>query len=143
MALASAANSAAPAASKAPLAVDPSKLPPGSPPLGLDGFCPVSLVERKKWVAGDPLWGAIHRGRTYLFCGEGERQRFMANPDRFSPVASGNDPVLANQGKAVEGSRKHGVTYEGRIYLFSDENTLAEFHRNPTRYSAEYAQARR
>src|SRR5262249_18608426 len=79
--LASNTTSAVPAGARAPLAVDPTQLPPGSPPLGLDGFCAVSLVERKKWVAGDPLWGAIHRGRTYLFSGEGERQRFMANPD--------------------------------------------------------------
>ena len=109
----------------------------GTPPWGLESFCPVSLCEKQKWVKGDRRWGAIHRGRTYLFVGPGEQQRFLANPDRYAPVAAGNDVVLAaEQGQIVPGMRQHGVFYQGRIYLFSSEASLQKFSANPNAYDA-------
>ena len=120
------------------------QLPPGSPPLGLDGFCPVTLIEQRSWKSGDPRYGAIHRNRTYIFCGPAEQQRFLQNPDAYSPMMSGDDPVLAlDQSRSVSGSRKHGVFFGNRVYLFSSEQTLAEFQRNPNRYAPEITQARR
>jgi protein disulfide-isomerase len=120
------------------------QLPSGSPPLGLDGYCPVLLKEQKRWVAGDRRWGAIHRGRTYLFTGPDEQKKFLESPDTYAPVISGNDPVLAmDGGQAVSGRREHGVFYENRIYLFADEASLQRFYQNPNRYAAEVVQAMR
>jgi protein disulfide-isomerase len=120
------------------------QLPPGSPPLGMEGYCPVTLVEKQAWKEGDVRFGAIHHGRTYLFANQSEQQRFLANPDAFSPVMSGDDPVLAlDENKSVPGKRKHGVFFGNRIYLFSTEATLAAFSKNPGRYAPEITQARR
>ncbi|HEX3657871.1 MAG TPA: thioredoxin family protein [Pirellulales bacterium] len=120
------------------------QLPPGSPPLGLEGYCPVTLVERQAWKEGDVRYGAIHHGRTYLFASQTEQQHFLANPDAFSPVMSGDDPVLAlDENKSVPGKRKHGVFFGNRIYLFSTEATLTAFSKNPGRYAPEITQARR
>jgi len=121
------------------------RLPPGSPPLGLDGFCPVTLCEKRDcWVAGDIRWGAIHRGRTYLFAGEAEQKAFLADPDRYAPVLDGNDPVLAlERSRAVPGARDHGVFYDGRVYLFASEDTLEVFRKDPDRYAIDLRQARR
>ena len=105
-------------------------LPPGCPPVGLDGYCAVSLAENRRWVPGDRRWGAIHRGRTYLFAGPGEQRRFLADPDRYAPLFSGNDIVLAaDLGQVVPGMRQHGVFLlpSGRVLLFASEETLAKF----------------
>ena len=67
---------------------------PPDPPFGLDGFCPVQLVENSRWQPGKKTWGVIHRGRTYLFAGPEEQRRFLADPDRYAPVSSGDDVVL-------------------------------------------------
>ncbi|HEY5315698.1 MAG TPA: hypothetical protein VIK18_24420, partial [Pirellulales bacterium] len=120
------------------------QLPPGSPPLGLEGYCPVTLVDKHAWREGDVRFGAIHHGRTYLFASHAEQQRFLANPDAFSPVMSGDDPVLAlDENKSVPGKRKHGVFFSNRVYLFSTEATLTAFSKNPGRYAPEITQARR
>lgn len=120
------------------------KLPPGSPPLAMEGFCPVTLCERRVWTQGDVLWGAVHRGRTYLFASAADQQKFLQNPDRFSPVLSGLDPVLSlDMGQSINGRREHGVFFGDRIYLFSNEQTLSEFEKNPNRYAAEIIQAMR
>jgi thiol-disulfide isomerase/thioredoxin len=109
---------------------------PGNPPLDLEGYCPVTLVEKKKWVRGDVRYGAIHRGRTYLFAGPNEQRRFFDNPDLIAPMNSGYDVVLGvEQKKLVPGLREFGVTYAGHIFLFADRTTRDRFEKNHAYYA--------
>lgn len=83
-------------------------------------------------------------GRTYLFAGPEEQKKFLARPDRYSPVAAGHDPVLALEGQQmVPGRREHGVFYDGRIFLFSSEESLERFSQSPSRYAPQIYQAMR
>ncbi len=108
----------------------------GSMPVGLEGYCPVTLVEKSVWVEGRPQWGVRHRGRTYLFAGPAEQQSFLAAPDRYAPALSGDDPVLAfDSGRQVPGQRRYGVTYQSRIYLFSSPESRAAFTSMPEKYA--------
>jgi len=117
-------------------------LPSGSPPLGFDGFCPVSLNFAHKWIPGNTKFGAVHRGRTYLFVGEAQRQQFLASPDTYSPVFSGMDPVLMlDEKKAIEGRRKFGYKWRDAFYLFSSQATMEQFASNPDHYTAGIRQA--
>jgi thiol-disulfide isomerase/thioredoxin len=114
------------------------QLPAGGPALALDGQCPVTLVEASAWQPGDRRWGAVHRNRTYLFAGEREQQQFLADPDRYSPVLSGYDPVkYIRDRKLADGRREHGVMFQKSIYLFESEDTLNEFWKLPDYYAAE------
>ena len=111
-------------------------------PNGLDGYCPVTLSEQSRWQPGDTRWGAIHRGRTYLFSGPSEQQRFLANPDFYAPMLSGNDPVVyIQQGQLVTGTRQNGVFYRQQIYLFANENSLRQFWQNPEQFHTAVFQA--
>jgi thiol-disulfide isomerase/thioredoxin/YHS domain-containing protein len=119
-------------------------------PFGLDGFCPVTLVERSQtapedphcWTHGNPQWGAVHRGITYLFTGSEEQKRFLQQPDRYAPALSGNDAVMAfDRGQLLRGRRENGVFFENRIYLFASAETLQRFQQDPRRYADEVRQA--
>ncbi len=112
--------------------------------MGLDGYCPITLFEKGSWENGDSRWGAIHRGQTYLFTGPREKQIFLANPDRYSPVLSGNDPVrYAQQQQLVAGHRKHGLFYQNQVYLFADESSLKAFSKDAKKYAEIVHQAMR
>jgi protein disulfide-isomerase len=101
----------------------------------LEGYCPVTLVEQERWQKGDARFGAIHRSRTYLFTSAAEQQKFLANPDAYSPVLSGFDPVrYLERSELVEGKRKHGLFYDKRIYLFADEDSLQRFWKSHPTY---------
>lgn len=121
----------------------------GNPPLGLDGYCPVQLCHdmnnnKRRWTLGNRLWGAIHRGRTYLFAGPEQQRRFFANPDRYAPVLSGNDVVTAvDQGQTAPGRREHGVFFANKIYLFANEANLEKFSKSPNQYANPVLQAMR
>jgi protein disulfide-isomerase len=117
-----------------PASVD---LPPGVPPLALDGFCPVQLTENDRWTMGNRRWGAIHEGRTYLFAGPDEQNRFLADPTRYAPVLSGDDVVkLVDEGRRLAGGRAYGCWFQGKLYLFASLETYEQFARNPFRYSS-------
>ncbi len=114
----------------------------GSMPLGLEGYCPVTLAEKGQWTEGRAQWGARHRGRTYLFAGEDQQRAFLADPDRYAPALSGDDPVLAfESGSSSPGQRRYGVTYQSRMYLFSSPETRSRFAADPTRYAGRVALA--
>lgn len=118
------------------------KLPPGSPPLALEGYCPVTVIEKMVWKQGNPLYGAIHLNRTYLFPSAEQQAKFLANPDRYSPIISGNDPVVAlEKNQIVAGQRQFGLLYENRMILFSSKESYDKFHKESKRYTTELQQA--
>lgn len=109
---------------------------------GLDGYCPIHLMESGEWSKGNPQFGAIHRGRTYLFLSKQCQEKFLANPDRYSPAFDGNDPVLLiDQNQTVPGRREIGcylgVEPNRRIVLFANEANYETFTKNPQRYAAQ------
>lgn len=114
--------------------------------LGLEGHCPVSLYAPsspdKVWVKGHPQIGIRHRGVVYLFASKEHKQVFLSNPDRFSPVISGYDPVIfTNNKQLVTGDRKFGVKFRDRIYLFVNETTLKTFWTNPEKFALKSLEA--
>lgn len=134
-----AAGTGANAAPKSPLE---DKLPPGSPPLALEGYCPVTLIEKMVWKQGNPLYGAIHLNRTYLFSSAEQQAKFLANPERFCPIISGNDPVVAlEKNEIVAGRRQFGLLYENRMILFSSQESYDKFAKESKRYTTELQQA--
>jgi protein disulfide-isomerase len=110
----------------------------------MDGYCPVTLLEDNRWQRGNSRWGAIHRGRTYLFASQEYQRRFIESPDRYSPVLAGIDPVmLVDQGKVITGKRAHGVVFDDHVYLFSSEEALRKFWSAPETYAQPIRQAMR
>ncbi|MFN9367143.1 MAG: hypothetical protein ACK6CT_00025 [Planctomycetia bacterium] len=115
---------------------------PESMPLGLEGYCPVTLAAKGAWTEGRAQYGVRHRGRTYLFAGAVEQQTFLADPDRDAPALSGDDPVVAmDEGRSLPGQRRYGIKCGSRMYLFSSAETRAAFQAQPERYTGRIAQA--
>ena len=105
--------------------------------MALNGYCPVELSRSGRWVLGDLRWTVVHQGWIYRLSGAEQRQQFLADPDRFAPVNSGNDVVLsADRNRVVPGQTAHCAIYNGRLYMFSSADTQAEFNRHPERYVA-------
>lgn len=110
--------------------------------LAMDGYCPVALLDREDWVRGDRRWGAHHRGQTYLFHSAAAQQRFLSDPDRFSPALAGFDPIVfVEQNRYEMGERAHGVRYKGQMFLFETEQNLKKFWSAPWKYSQVVHQA--
>jgi len=102
---------------------------------GLGGYCPVQLQENDRWVAGNQDLRLTYQGQVFVFSSDAARKRFEAAPEKYAPVQSGNDVVLAmEENRTVPGSVTHSAIWRGRLYLFSNSATLAAFQDDPARY---------
>jgi len=107
-------------------------------PLSLDGFCPVALGDRERWVRGDPKLLVEYEDRTYQLRDETALHRFLAAPHRYAPAASGNDCVALKQhGRRTPGRTDFCARYENRLYMFSSAASLKKFQADPQRYAVE------
>jgi YHS domain-containing protein len=107
--------------------------------LALQGKCPITLIQEGRWQSGSRQWGCVHRDQTYLFASETNLNVFLADPDAYSPLLAGYDPVIfEDHGTLVNGKIEHGV-FMGksphlRVILFRDSDTRAQFETNPKKY---------
>ena len=103
--------------------------------LGLEGYCPVCLIEAKKWVRGTPDHQVTYDGKTYYFPSENEKRVFQADPAKYVPALGGDCTVcLAKAGKRVAGNIRHGALYKGRVFLFTSDREKQEFLSSPKKY---------
>lgn len=103
--------------------------------IGLDGFCPVALIEKEEWVEGSQQWSVMHEGITYYLSSAEQVQKFLADPVAYTPVMNGVDPVLlAESGESAFGNADNCVVFEGKLFMFTTEENLNKFFENTTAY---------
>lgn len=105
-------------------------------PLALEGYCPVSILQMRKWVKGDPAYRVVYDGRTYLFANEQGQKMFEANPPKYVPALGGDCVVaLVKMGKRVPGDIRHASIHDGRLFLFSSADAKKMFLAEPATYA--------
>ncbi len=113
---------------------------PEQAPLGLEGYCPVTLLASQRWAKGDAQFGCYHRGVLYLFVDPAARDRFLQSPDDLSPLLGGFDPVIMETEQRLQpGKRRFGVFCEtapgqNAIVLFATEENRDRFKQASDRY---------
>lgn len=101
--------------------------------VGLDGYCPVCVIEMKKWEKGNPSIASQYDGMTYYFPSSAIKAKFDASPEKYVPVLNGDCIVcLGNMNKRVAGSVKFSALHQNRLYLFPAEQQKAMFLANPS-----------
>ncbi len=82
-------------------------------------------------MPGDRRWGAIHLGQTFLFASEDAQKKFLADPHRYAPILTGYDVVQFFEKKTlVPGNREWACKFNGRTYLFADQQSYDRFYAN-------------
>ncbi|MEM6472019.1 MAG: hypothetical protein AAF802_20835 [Planctomycetota bacterium] len=96
--------------------------------VGLDGYCPVCVVEHQKWQKGKPEIQSKVDGVTYHFPSESIKAAFDANPGKYTPALGGDCIVCyAKFGKRVPGKVQHAALHRGRLYLFPSDREKQAF----------------
>ena len=116
-------------------------------PLALDGFCPVMLCTEERWVSGNPAYCTMYQGYIFRFSSVEALVAFARNPANYTPVAMGEDIVLkVDRNRRVNGDRRFGAWFQGRVFLFSSQETFNAFEARPDFYAEialKYETARR
>ena len=102
---------------------------------GFDGYCLVSLLEESRVCRGSAEFTAEHRGQAICFSTYENLQCFLADPEKYWPVADGQCLVSSRGGAfAGQGDPRMAVTWRGRIWLFSDRESQQRFIQAPLLY---------
>jgi len=104
--------------------------------VGLEGYCPVCVVEMKKWVKGNASVQAKYDGKTYYFPGDDQRKMFLANPSKYAPALGGDCAVcVTDMKKKMPGSVHFSALHRNRLYLFPNEEIKQKFLASPNKYA--------
>ena len=104
--------------------------------VALASYCPVSLVDRRQLVSGQPSLVARRFGLEYRFADEAARRAFLATPERYAPSNRGECPVRQVDGGVFHpGHPRWGVLYRGHLYLCAEAAERERFLKNPERYA--------
>jgi YHS domain-containing protein/thiol-disulfide isomerase/thioredoxin len=115
---------------------DPGKKKAETSEIALASYCPVSLVEKRKLVPGQPALTARHEGFEFRFADEAARASFLTKPEKYVPVNRGECPVRqVDVGVFQAGDPRWGVIYRGHLFLCSDAAERDRFVKNPERYA--------
>jgi len=104
--------------------------------LGLNGYCPVCIIEMKKWMKGNPLFASRFDGKIYYFPSAQIKAKFDANPAKYVPALGGDCTVcLAKMGKRMPGSVQQAAFHQNRLYLFPSEQQKKMFLAEPAKFA--------
>ena len=102
----------------------------------MDGCCPVSMLESKKLVRGDPSIHLEFAGQAICFSSPEQREKFQADAARYLPVLGGLCPVsFMDDGCEKPGQARFGAVFRNRLYLFAGPDERSKFQANPKRYA--------
>ncbi|MCA8988150.1 MAG: thioredoxin family protein [Planctomycetaceae bacterium] len=103
--------------------------------LAMDGYCPVSLKNGRRWVKGDERWESVYKQQTYYFATSTMREQFEKNPHEYAPRLLGCDPVIIwETDRAIPGSTEFAAYYDDQLFLFSSDANRKLFELDPERY---------
>lgn len=103
---------------------------------GFKGFCPVTLKSQRKLVDANPEFKSVYQSATFTFASAEAKAEFDAAPASFAPAANGIDVVAYDDdGDKVPGTLDFAVWYQGKLFLFSSQDSLDKFVEDPADYA--------
>ena len=104
--------------------------------LGYEGFCPVCIVDVKKWVRGSSEFESTYDNVTYRFPDADTQAVFEEDPAKYIPALGGDCTVcLAKKGKRVPGNIRFASLHQNRVYLFPERAVKEVFDANPSEFA--------
>ena len=106
-----------------------------------DGLCIVSAVEGRELVKGTNRNQVTYRGQTLYFSSIEHKEQFLASPAAYWPMLDGACAItLLDDEQRVAGSLEFAAVFRKHIWLFSSQEAMQEFLRNPADMSEEVSE---
>lgn len=103
--------------------------------LAVQGFSPVTLVDKEALQRGNKEFQITFDGRRILVADKDEKAKFLADPGKYYPTLGGLDPVSITQSAPVPGLARFSIVYKNRLYVLSSTENRQKFLKDPKPYS--------
>jgi YHS domain-containing protein len=108
--------------------------------VALHGFDPVGYFNQNRAVKGSHRIKERLGGATYYFRSWRNRMDFLANAPKYQPQLGGYCVTSMARGRLEDINPDLFQIYDGKLYLFRDDEALAAFQRDPRRIIHEATQ---
>ena len=81
----------------------------------------------QRLVYGDQQRSITYKGAKFYFITNSHAEAFKSDPERFAPQFGGYDALAASQGNRVPANPRVFAIHEGKLYLFSDRDSLSHW----------------
>ncbi|MDF2454147.1 MAG: hypothetical protein K0R51_140 [Cytophagaceae bacterium] len=102
--------------------------------VALQGYDPVAYFTVKKALKGRKEFTCIHKGLSYYFFSQDNKNLFLKNPDHYEPQYGGWCAyAMGDSGEKVAIDPKTFKLTGGKLYLFYNfyfNNTLTDWNKN-------------
>jgi YHS domain-containing protein len=103
-----------------------------SPPVSLKGHDPVAYFTDGRPVKGSAGINFDFDEARYLFSSQKNRERFAANPDRYSPQYTGFCATGMAFGMKAEADPTVWKIVDGKLYVFASPQAREKFEKDPS-----------
>ena len=90
------------------------------PGVAIDGYDPVAYFDQDKAVKGDAAYTCEHNNVTWHFSSAENRDRFLENPEKFSPQYGGYCAHSITSNKLVTSDPEVFSIRDDKLYLYTD-----------------------
>ncbi len=99
--------------------------------VALHGYDPVAYFTRNRPVRGNKRINERLGGATYYFASRASRYTFLEDAPRYQPQVGGYCVTSMARGQLQDIDPEKFLIFEGKLYLFRDEEALARFLNDP------------
>jgi YHS domain-containing protein len=96
----------------------------------LKGYDAVSYFKGAP-TKGDKSLGVEHQGALWLFSSPENLEAFKENPSAYTPQYGGYCTFAVGTGFSAPGEPTHYLVHDNKLYIFSNEDVLKEFSKDP------------
>lgn len=90
--------------------------------VAIDGFDPVAYFDEGKAVKGDEIHSCEYLNKTWHFSSAENRDKFLSNPEKFSPQYGGYCAHSLTKNRLVESNPEAFAVRDDKLYLYVNEN---------------------
>jgi len=89
--------------------------------VAIDGFDPVAYFDKGEAVKGLPIHSCEYLDKTWHFSSVENRDKFLANPEKFSPQYGGYCAHSIGKNKIVESNPQSFTVRDEKLYLYIND----------------------
>jgi len=101
--------------------------------VALHGYDPVAYFSRNRPVKGNRKIYERVGGATYYFASRANRYTFLGDAPRYQPQVGGYCVTSMALGRLEDIDPEKFLIFEGKLYLFRDDEAMAAFLNDPRR----------
>jgi len=90
--------------------------------VAIGGYDPVAFFDQNEAVVGESQYSCNHKGKTWHFSSEENRDKFLESPENFTPQFGGYCAHSLSQGGLVEANPEAFLVRDDTLYFYAKDS---------------------